>query len=67
MIDLKQMTSPQLKQYLSEHRTDEDKFSEALSELLSRDPNPTVYPANLPLEELDTILREKIQRTQRSE
>jgi hypothetical protein len=67
MIDLKQMTSPQLKQYLSEHRTDEEKFSEALRELLSRDSNPTIYPANMPLEQLDKVLREKIRQAKQSD
>jgi hypothetical protein len=67
MTDLKQMTSPQLKKYLSDHRTDEDRFSEALSELLKRDPNPTIYPANMPPEELDRILREKIHQAKQSD
>jgi len=61
MTDLKQMTVTQLKQYLSEERGDDDKFSEAfseaLSELLSRDRNPVIYPADMPLEEIDRVAK----------
>lgn len=67
MTDLKQMTTKQLKQYLSEHRNDDDQFSNALSELLNRDPNPVIYPADLPLEEMERIIKEKIEQTKQSE
>ncbi|MGK7892295.1 MAG: hypothetical protein AB4372_01245 [Xenococcus sp. (in: cyanobacteria)] len=43
MTNLTQMTIAQLKHYLSENRSDDDKFSEALGELLKREPNPVIY------------------------
>ncbi|NES86763.1 MAG: hypothetical protein F6K10_38465 [Moorea sp. SIO2B7] len=60
MIDLTQMTVTELKQYLSENRSNDDKFSEALAELLKRDPNPIIYSKDIPLEEQERIFREKI-------
>lgn len=67
MADLKQMTTAQLKQYLSEYRRDDDKFSEVLSELLNRDPNPTIYPADMPIEEMERVIKEKIEQSRPSE
>ncbi len=60
MIDLTQMTVTELKHYLSENRSHDDKFSEALAELLKRDPNPTIYSKDMPLEEQKRIFMEKI-------
>lgn len=60
MIDLTQMTIAELKQYLSENRRDDEKFSEALTELLKRDPNPIVYSKDMPLEEQERVFMEKI-------
>ncbi len=60
MTDLTQMTVTEIKQYLSENRSDDDKFSEALAELLKRDPNPVIYSKDLPLEEQKRIFMEKI-------
>jgi cephalosporin-C deacetylase-like acetyl esterase len=60
MIDLTQMTVTELKHYLSENRSDDDKFSEALAELLKRDPNPVIYSKDVPLEEQERIFMEKI-------
>ena len=60
MTDLTQMTVIELKHYLSENRSDDDKFSEALAELLKRDPNPVIYSQDIPLEEQERIFREKI-------
>ena len=62
MAELKQMTVNKLKQYLSEERGDDDKFSEALRELLSRDRNPVMYPADMPLEKIDKVMRAKIEQ-----
>jgi hypothetical protein len=62
MTDLKQMTAIELKQYLSDYRSDDEKFHAALSELLSRESNPTIYPANMPLEEMERIIKEKIEQ-----
>ncbi len=60
MTDLTQMTVTELKLYLSENRSDDDKFSEALAELLKRDPNPVIYSKDMPLEEQERIFMEKI-------
>jgi cephalosporin-C deacetylase-like acetyl esterase len=60
MTDLTQMTVTELKQYLSENRSDDEKFSEALAELLKRDPNPVIYSKDMPLEEQERIFMEKI-------
>lgn len=65
MTELQQMTTNQLKQYLSEHRRDDDKFSAALSELLNRDPNPVIYPADMPIEEMEKVVRKKIEQTKK--
>lgn len=66
MADLKQMTTAQLKQYLSDYRNNDENFSEALSELLRQDPNPTIYPADMSLEEMEQIIREKIEQGKQS-
>lgn len=60
MTDLTQMTVTELKHYLSENRSDDEKFSEALAELLKRDPNPVIYSRDMPLEEQERIFMEKI-------
>lgn len=60
MPELSQLTEVELKQYLSNHRTDDDKFTDALTELLKRDPNPVIYSNDLPLEEQERIFIEKI-------
>ena len=66
MTNLKQMTTAELKQYLSEHRIDDDKFSEALGELLNREPSPTIYPADMPLQDMERVIREKINEVDKS-
>lgn len=60
MTDLTQMTVTELKHYLSENRSDDNKFSEALAELLKRDQNPVIYSKDMPLEEQERIFMEKI-------
>ncbi len=60
MADLTQMTVTDLKNYLSKYRNDDDKFSEALAELLKRDPNPVIYSKDMPLEEQERIFMENI-------
>jgi hypothetical protein len=60
MTDLTQMTVTELKHYLSENRSDDDKFSEALAELLKRDQNSVIYSKDMPLEEQERIFMEKI-------
>jgi hypothetical protein len=64
MQNLDQMTTPELKQYLSEHRNDEEAFRAGLQVLMSRcDPNAPrqPYPFDLddPESEVEAILREK--------
>lgn len=58
-MDLKQMSKVELKRYLSKHRNDDEKFSEALKELMNRDPNPTWYPPTN-WEETEKILKSKL-------
>jgi hypothetical protein len=62
--NLFQMTNAQLKQYLSEHRNDQDSFQAALEVLLSRrnPANRQPYPFNLtdPEKEVEAIFREKL-------
>jgi hypothetical protein len=63
-LDLSQMTNTELKQYISEHRNDEEAFRAALAVVISRrDPaKRQPYPFNLanPEREVESILREKI-------
>ena len=66
MTNLTQMTTAELKQYLSDHRRDDDKFSEALGELLNREPNPTIYPTHMPLQDMERVIREKINEVNKS-
>lgn len=67
MTDLKQLTVQQLKQFISENRTDDEKFGAALDELMSRNPNRTVYPYNMPPEEMQRVLDEKLEQMKRSQ
>ena len=60
MSDLTKMSIPELKQYLSKNRSNDDKFSEALAELLKRDPNPVIYSKDMPFEEQEQIFMAKI-------
>jgi hypothetical protein len=54
------MSVTELKQYLSQNRNDDDKFSEALAELLKRDPNPIIYSQDMPLDEQERIFMDLI-------
>ncbi len=65
MQNLDQMTTPELKRYLSEHRNDEEAFRAGLQVLMSRrDPNAPrqPYPFDLddPESEVEAIFREKL-------
>jgi len=62
MSNLKEMTDSELKQYLSEHRNNDEAFGEALSELLNRNSNTQCYPADMPLEEIERVIREYIEK-----
>ncbi|WP_207714176.1 hypothetical protein [Scytonema sp. UIC 10036] len=54
------MSIAELKQYLSAHRDDDEAFSEALGELITRNRGAVRYPANLSLEDVGRIVREKL-------
>jgi hypothetical protein len=60
-----QMTSAQLKQYLSEYRNDELKFSAALGELMSRS-IWTEVDADTPVSEQEAILQELMEKKKNS-
>ncbi len=62
MPNLKEMTDSEIKQYLSEHRNNDEAFSKALSELLNRNSNTQRYPADMPLEEIERVIREHIEK-----
>ncbi len=60
---LGQMNNTQLKQYISQHRNDDEKFSQALAILISRrDPNATRYSGNMTLEEIEKVIKDKLDR-----
>jgi len=67
MKNLYQMTNPELKQYISQHRNDEDAFHAAMKVVMSRrDPDRRhPYPLELknPETEVEAILREKLAPT----
>ncbi|HEY9694426.1 MAG TPA: hypothetical protein V6D15_19665 [Oculatellaceae cyanobacterium] len=68
MQNLDQMTTAELKQYLSEHRNDEEAFRIGLQTLMNRrDPNTPrqPYPFDLddPEAEVEAILREKLNQS----
>jgi len=61
MANLKKMSVAELKEYLKVHRNDDEAFSQALEELISRNQGAIRYPANLPLSDMERIIREKLQ------
>ena len=60
MSNFQEMTVVQLKEFLSAHRNDNEMFSEALGELLSRNPDRQRYPADMSTEEIGQVISEKI-------
>ncbi len=56
ILNLKEMTIVQLKQYLSSHRDNDEAFSEALGELINRNRDAVRYPADLYCERFKTSL-----------
>ena len=62
MTNLKQLTIKELKQFISENRTDDDKCSAALGELLTRDPDGPLYPPNMSTEEMQRVFQEKFEQ-----
>ncbi|MFB2969675.1 hypothetical protein ACE1CD_11930 [Aerosakkonema sp. BLCC-F183] len=66
--NLPQMSNAELKQYLSQHRNDEEAFRAALEVLMSRrnPANLQPYPFDLanPESEVEAILREKLHKSE---
>jgi hypothetical protein len=67
MQNLDKMTNVELKQYLSEHRNDEDAFRAGLQILMNRrDPlarQPYPFDLSDPEREVETLLKEKLNCT----
>ncbi|MEH2145571.1 DUF6887 family protein [Nostoc sp.] len=68
MQNLNQMTNTELKQYISEHRNEEEAFRAALQVLMSRSDSAIQqpYPFDLdnPESEVEALLREKLNRSE---
>ena len=63
LSDLEKMNNTQLKQYLAQHRNDDAAFSQALAILMSRrDPNATRYSGDMTLEEIEKVIKDKLDR-----
>jgi ribosomal protein L16 Arg81 hydroxylase len=65
-VNLKQMSVSELKKYLSDHRNDNEKFSSALGEFMSRDVWTSV-PADTSLAEQEAIIKQLINRKENSQ
>ncbi len=68
-LNLSEMTTMQLKQYLSEHRNDDEAFGAALQILINRrDPNaprqPYPYDLDDPTSEVEAIFKEKLKQAE---
>lgn len=59
---LSEMTNSELRRYLSEHRNDEEAFSQALEVLLNRKKDGFKYPSpySMPYEEVEAIFKAKL-------
>lgn len=62
MSNFQEMTVVQLKEFLSAHRNDDEMFSAALGELLSRNPDRQSYPADMSIQEMGQVISEKIEQ-----
>lgn len=62
MPNFKEMSNTELKQYLFENRNNDDAFSTALSELINCNSDVKRYPTNMPLEEIEQVIREQIEK-----
>ena len=63
LSDLEKMNNTQLKQYLAQHRNDDEAFSQALAILMSRrDPNASRYSGDMTLEEIEKVIKDKLDR-----
>ena len=54
----KEMSFAELRKYIVQHQDDEEARHEML--INRRNPNATVYPANMSAEEMDKVLKQKI-------
>lgn len=63
---LSQMNNIELRQYLSENRNDEEKFTQALEILMNRKKNKLKYPppSEMQLEEIEAIFKAKLEQKQ---
>ena len=63
---LSQMSNRELRQYLSENRNDEEKFSQALEKLMSRKKENFKYPppSEINREEIEAIFQAKLNQKQ---
>ncbi|NEO57497.1 MAG: hypothetical protein F6K54_33165 [Okeania sp. SIO3B5] len=63
---LSQMNNRELRQYLSENRNDEEKFSQALELLMSRKTKSFKYPppSEIEKEEIEAIFQAKLNQKQ---
>lgn len=62
MLNFKEMSNTEFKQYLFENRNNDDAFSAALSKLLNRNPDVKRYLANMPLEEIEQLIQKHIEK-----
>ena len=61
MLDLQKMSNAELKQYMAEHRNDDEAFSSALAVLMSRrQPSAPRYSADMSFEEMEKVIKEKL-------
>lgn len=59
---LSEMTNSELRQYLSQHRNDEEAFSQGLEVLISRKKDGFKYPSpySMPYEEVEAIFKSRL-------
>ena len=62
MLNFKEMSNTEFKQYLFENRNNDDAFRAALSKLLNRNPDVKRYLANMPLEEIEQLIQKHIEK-----
>ncbi|MBE9047333.1 hypothetical protein IQ255_23525 [Pleurocapsales cyanobacterium LEGE 10410] len=66
LSNLEQMNNTELKQYLAQHRNDDAAFSQALAILISRRaPDATRYSGEMSLEEIEKVIKERLDRADR--
>ena len=66
--NLTQMTNTELKQYLSATRNDDEKFSAALKELMSRrDKDASWFPFEQSPSEVESLIKNKVAQIERQQ